>query len=104
VRIADAVEDQQRLAVPGPIPSRVLAQIAQRPWTGDGDDTAMQRGAGHTRQFRRADLPVGLSATGQRLAERSEIVLVGGLEKEPLDPAGIAFEQGAHSGEPADPQ
>src|SRR5215469_13545157 len=41
---------------------------------------------------------------GQGPAERVRRVREPRDEKQPLDPVGIALEQGAHGGEPADPQ
>jgi hypothetical protein len=41
---------------------------------------------------------------GEHLTERADRARQLILEKQPLDPAGIALEQSAHCGKPADPQ
>jgi hypothetical protein len=46
MRVADAVEDQQRLAVLRPFPGCVRDKIEDRPRAGDGNDTAVADRAG----------------------------------------------------------
>jgi hypothetical protein len=68
-----------------------------------GDHAAMQHSAGDAREFRAVDLAIGLAGMSERSARRVEIVPERGLEKQPLDPAGIAVEQGLHGSKPANP-
>jgi hypothetical protein len=58
----------------------------------------MQHGAGDARELRAADLAIGLVGAGERPAKRVEISPKRKLEKQPLDPTGIAVEQSSHGG------
>ena len=93
VRVADTVENQQRFAVAAPLASLLRVELGQRPRPGDRDDAAMQHRAGDAREFRLVDLAIGLVGIGQDLAQGADArARAPGLEKEPLDAVGIAFE------------
>jgi len=104
MRVADAVEDQQRLTVLRPFPGCVRDKIDDRPRAGNGDDTAVEDRTGDAREFRLVDLTIGLPLTGEHLAERPDLALHPVLEEQPFYSAGIALEQSPHGGKSADPQ
>ena len=54
----------------------------------------MQDSAGD--ELRSCELAVGPTGTGERLTERADLAFQPILEKQPLDPAGIALEQSTH--------
>src|SRR6516164_11543963 len=64
----------------------------------------MQHGAGDARELRAVDLAIGFMGASELLAASVQLIPECRLEKQPLDPAGIAVEQGSHGSEPADPQ
>ena len=66
--------------------------MAQRPRPSDRGDAAMQHCAGDARQFVGLDLAVGFAGAGEHRAEPARLGAQPGLEKQPLDPAGICFE------------
>jgi hypothetical protein len=65
VRISDAIEDQQGIPVPSPLPRQLWNEVGDRPRAGHRHDVAMKDSAGDPLQFRLVDLPEGLSFAGE---------------------------------------
>ena len=104
VRVADAVEDQHRLSVPGPAGRRRRVERGERPRPGDRGDAAMQQGAGDARQFGCLQFAVGFAGAGEQRTKPADLAAQTGIEEQPFDTAGIGFEQRPDRGEPAHPQ
>ncbi len=64
----------------------------------------MQQGAGDARELGRVDLAIGLAGASLDSTEPARLGAQPGLEKQPLDPAGIALEQRADRCQPAHAQ
>ncbi len=75
-------------------------ELGERPRPGDRGDAAMQHRAGDARQLVRVDLAIGLARAGERGAEPAGLAAQPRLEKQPLDPAGIALEQAPTAASP----
>src|ERR1700730_13479604 len=102
--VADAVEDEQWLAVVRPNPSRVSIEVGQWPRRGDRHDAAVQGSSSDACEFGLVYLTIGLASPRKRAAERHDLALDPVLEEKPLDPPRIALEQSGHRCKPANPQ
>jgi hypothetical protein len=104
MRIADAVEKQERLSAQSPFTQRLRDKIEDWLRPGDRNDAAVQDGTGDAREFGVVCLTIGFAVASEVLAERADLAAQIALEEQAFDPPGILLEQCADRGEAADPQ
>ena len=104
VRVADAVQQKQRLALGRPALRLRRVEGGDRTKAGHRDDSAMQHRAGYPRQFFGIDLTVGFAGLSKLAAETGDGGGIAFVEEQPFDQTSVALEQGLDGGEAGDPQ